>query len=128
MLKRAAIIFGIAFIAAGILGFIPGITTDDGHLLGLFQVDAVHNVVHLVSGAVALWAGYKSEHAAHVYFQVFGVVYLLVAILGLFFGDRPLLGIMAHNTADIVLHFLIAAIALYFGFAVKEGKGRMVTA
>lgn len=121
MLQRAAKIFGFAFIAAGILGFVPGITVD-GNLLGIFRVDAVHNLVHIVSGLVALYVGYTSEHGSHLYFQIFGVIYALVAILGLFHGNQPLLGLMAHNAADVVLHFLIAAVALYLGFAVKERR------
>jgi hypothetical protein len=122
MLKKAARIFGYAFIAVGILGFVPGIT-NDGYLFGIFEVGVVHNIVHLLSGAVALWAGYSSEHASHLYFQIFGVIYALVAVIGIFYGDRPLLGIMAHNNADVVLHFIIAGAALYLGFAVKETEG-----
>ncbi len=121
MLKRAAVIAGILFIAAGILGFVPGITVN-GKLLGLFAVDTVHNFVHIISGAIALYAGRTSEHAAHTFFQVFGVVYGLVTLLGLFYMDRPLLGIMAHNTPDVVLHALIAAVTLYLGFGVRERR------
>jgi hypothetical protein len=124
MLKRMASIFGFTFIAVGILGFIPGITTEEGRLLGIFEVDAMHNMVHILSGIVALFAAYKSEHAARLYFQVFGVVYGLVAVLGIFHGDRPLLGLMAHNGADVVLHFLIAGVALYLGF---HGRTRRST-
>jgi hypothetical protein len=116
MLKRAANIFGIAFIGAGILGFIPGVTVD-GHLFGIFAVNATHNIVHILSGAVALYAAYQSERAAMLYFQIFGVVYLLVTVVGLFAGNSPLLGIMAHNHADVVLHVIISAAALYLGFA-----------
>lgn len=116
MLKRMAIIFGIAFIAAGVLGFVPGITTGEGYLLGIFHVNATHNVIHLLSGAVALFVAYKSEHAARLYFQIFGVIYALVALLGMFYGREPLLGVVAHNPADVVLHLVIAVAALYLGF------------
>ncbi|BAU49069.1 membrane protein [Sulfurifustis variabilis] len=122
MLKRAAVVFGIAFIAAGILGFVPGITTSDGYLLGIFHVNAAHNVIHLVSGAAALYAGMQSESLSRLYFQVFGVIYALVALLGLFYGREPLLGFIAHNPADVVLHLVIAAAALYFGFGYREHR------
>lgn len=118
-MKRAAIIFGIALVVGGLLGFVPGITVD-GHLLGLFRVDTAHNFFHIISGAIAVYAGYKSEHAAHRYFQIFGALYALLAFTGLFYRDAPLLGAMAHNTADVALHFLIAAVALYVGFAARE--------
>jgi hypothetical protein len=127
MLKRAAIIFGVAFIAAGILGFVPGATTEDGRLLGLFEVNTLHNIVHLLSGAVALFAGYQSDNASRLYFQIFGVVYAFVAVIGLFSGDRAILG-MAHNTADAVLHVVIAAVALYLGFGLRRRHERHVTA
>ncbi len=122
MLKRAAVVFGIAFIAAGILGFVPGITTSDGYLLGIFHVNAAHNVIHLVSGAAALYAGMQSESLSRLYFQVFGVIYALVALLGLFYGREPLLGFIAHNPADVVLHLVIAAAALYLGFGYREHR------
>jgi hypothetical protein len=122
MLKRAANIFGIAFIVAGILGFIPGITTEEGYLLGIFHVDAAHNVIHLVSGAIALWVARQSESASRLYFQIFGVIYAVVALLGLFYGREPLLGFVAHNPADVVLHLVIAVIALYLGFVYREHR------
>lgn len=122
MLKRAAIIFGIAFVAAGILGFVPGVTTADGYLLGIFHVDAAHNIIHLVSGAVALYAGMQSESLSRLYFQAFGVIYAVVALLGLFYGREPLLGFIAHNPADVVLHLVIAVVALYLGFVYREHR------
>lgn len=119
MLRNLAKIFGWAFLGLGILGFIPGVTAN-GHLFGLFEVDALHNLVHLVSGAAALYAGYTTTRLARLYFQVFGVVYAFVAILGLVYGDRALLGVVAHNPADTWLHALIAIVALYAGFAMRE--------
>lgn len=115
MLMRFAKIFGWAFIGAGILGFVPGITTADGHLLGIFHVNAAHNVVHLLSGGIALWVGFHSEQFSRMYFRIFGVVYALVALLGIFSGAM-VLGVIANNAADVVLHLVIAATALWLGF------------
>jgi hypothetical protein len=115
MIKTAANLFGIVFLIVGILGFIPGITRD-GHLLGIFHVNAAHNVVHILSGAAALAAAAISERAARNYFRIFGVVYGLVAVLGFFAGDQPVLGIIANNTADNWLHVAIALVALAIGF------------
>gem|GEM_PF-6581999 len=55
--------------------------------------------------------------ASKRYFQIFGIVYGLVAIIGFFDVDGPLLGYIAHNAADIVLHVIIAAAALRLGFS-----------
>jgi len=48
------------------------------------------------------------------------VIYGLVAVLGFFYGDAPLLGIVANNAADSVLHVVIAVVALYLGFGMKS--------
>jgi hypothetical protein len=53
MIKSAAILFGIVFLAVGILGFVPGVTTNE-MLLGTFHVNAAHNVVHIASGIIFL--------------------------------------------------------------------------
>ena len=120
MIKTLSIIFGVVFLAVGVLGFVPGITTSDGHLLGLFHVNTLHNVVHLLSGAVALYAGMTSGEAARWYFRVFGVVYAAVAALGFVYGDNAILGLVANNMPDTLLHVVIAAVALVLGFGVSQ--------
>ena len=120
MVKKLATIFGVIFVVIGILGFVPGITDNNGMLLGIFHVNAVHNIVHLLSGIIALYVGMKSESASKTYFQVFGVIYALVAVLGFVYGDTDILGMVASNMADTWLHVVIALIALYAGFGMKE--------
>ena len=117
MIKTAAVLFGIVFILIGILGFVPGITKDE-MLLGIFHVNAAHNVVHLLSGAVALFAGMTSIGASRMYFRIFGLVYGLVAVLGLMhMGEHTmLLGLISNNDADTFLHIGIAAVSLLLGF------------
>src|SRR5689334_7539542 len=109
MLRAIAIFFGLIFIVLGVLGFIPALAPN-GMLFGAFLVNAMHNIVHLLTGAVAIWVGATSAEGSKVFFQVFGVVYVLVAILGFGYGDKPLLGIVANNAADAWLHLLIGAI------------------
>lgn len=115
MLQRAAIVFGVVFLIIGILGFVP-VVAPDGYLFGLFQVDTLHNLVHLITGVVAAIVGFMTERASQLFFQIFGVVYGLLAVLGFFHGDSPLFGVIAHNPADIGLHIVIALVALYLGF------------
>ena len=119
MLKTAAILFGIVFLLVGVLGFVPGITTGQ-MLLGIFHVNAVHNLVHLLSGAVALLTGLTSTAAARMYFRVFGIVYALVAVLGFIVGNGLLLGLISNNMADTWLHVVIALVALALGFMAQE--------
>ena len=121
MLRRAALIFGAVFIVVGLLGFVDAVApqrTPDGFplLFGLFAVNPVHNVIHLISGIAAVIVGLRTEAASTMYFRTFGIIYGLVTLIGLFVGHGLLLG-MAHNPADVVLHAIIAGAALYLGFA-----------
>lgn len=123
MLKTAAIIFGIFFLVAGIGGFVPALAPQHGDgsmLFGIFMVGPVHNLVHLASGAAALACAFMGAGAARKYFQIFGIVYALVAVIGFFYGNTPIMGIMEHNVADIGLHIAIAAVALYLGFMARN--------
>ena len=118
--KTIATWFGVVLLLVGILGFIPGITNDNQMLLGVFHVNTAHNIIHLLSGVIALWAGMTSASYAKLYFQIFGVVYALVAILGFVTGDNNVLGFIANNMADTWLHVVIAIVALFFGFGAKD--------
>jgi hypothetical protein len=90
-------------------------------LLGIFHVDAVHNVVHILAGAVALWAAMSEDaKASRMYFQVIGVVFAILALLGWFSGDNNVLGFLTNNMADAVLHTVIAVVALYYGFGASS--------
>ena len=85
MVKAAAILFGIVFLAVGILGFVPACTTDMNGmpmLLGIFHVNKFHNFVHLASGVVFLLCGMAGAGPSRTFFKIFGLVYALVAVLG----------------------------------------------
>lgn len=121
MLKTSAKVFGYILLLVGILGFIPGVTTSDGLLLGLFQVNALHNVIHIVTGLIGVYAGMQADaKASRTFFQVFGIIYALIAILGFVYGDGDILGVVASNMADTWLHVVIAVYALYMGFAARD--------
>lgn len=116
--RVVALIIGVVFLIIGIVGLI--FDTTAGNLVG-FQVDLIHNLVHLVTGIVALAAAFGGW--SRRFNQVFGIIYLLVGIAGLFpalyFGGN-LLGIMAVNGADNVLHLVVGAVAAAVGFFVNE--------
>lgn len=112
-IQKAVKYFGIFFVVIGVLGFVPGVTSN-GHLLGIFHVDKVHNIVHVLSGIVALLCA-GSTGGAKAYFKIFGLVYGLVTILG-FINGASVLGIFVINMADNILHLLISVIALVLGF------------
>lgn len=119
MLKTLAIIFGLVFVLVGVLGFVPAVAPH-GMLLGIFHVNALHNIVHLATGAVALWVALQKPEALRLFFQIFGCIYAAVTVLGFIYGERDILGILANNSADNWLHLVISAISLYLGFLYKE--------
>lgn len=115
-LRIWALLFGIGFVLAGVAGFLP-MFTFDGNLFGVFEVDAMHNAVHIISGAVALIAATSYDYSK-LYFQVFGIAYGLTAVLGFMWGG-DLYG-MHVNTADNILHLVIAIFALSLGFSAQK--------
>lgn len=119
MVKSAAILFGIVFLAVGILGFVPAATHDVNGmpmLLGIFHVNFAHNLVHLASGAVFLLCGLAGAGPSRMFFRIFGIVYALVAVLGFMKGDGLLLGMISNNMATTWLHVGLAAAMLLIGF------------
>lgn len=125
MIKSLALVFGAVFLLVGILGFVPAFTPahSDGsrYLLGLFAVGGIHNVIHLLSGALAVAAGLNSEKLSQLWFRVFGAVYALVTVVG-FVQKDTVLGIFAVNTGDNFLHLALAVAILAVGFGVKLGS------
>ena len=119
MLKKIGLAFGVIFVLVGLAGYVPALTPD-GKLLGMFAVNGPHNLVHLATGVIALAIALGSPANLSPFFKVFGVVYALVAVLGFFSGDQPLLGLIAHNTANLWLHVVIAAVSLWIGFGMKD--------
>lgn len=117
-LKTIATGFGAVMLLVGILGFVPGLAPD-GMLLGIFMVDGLHNVVHVLTGIAAIAAGMMGGTYPKLYFKAFGVVYGLVTVLG-FLTGHGLVALIPVNMADNILHIAITAFALYLGFGMSE--------
>ena len=122
MLRKSALIFGSVLLAIGLLGFVPALTPDN-KLLGIFEIDTIHNFIHIATGLAAI-ALSSSVGGARTFFQVFAIVYGLVTIAG--FGglvdDGKLLGLFHINTADNFLHLAITLFSGYMGFVYKEDE------
>lgn len=119
MAKTFGMLFGIVFLAVGILGFVPGITKDE-MLLGIFHVNTMHSVVHIASGAIFLFASIAGSAAASLWFKIFGLVYAVVAVLGFMNPNGPLLGMISNNPATTWLHVVLAAVMLPIGFGARK--------
>ena len=127
MQKILALVFAVVFLVIGVAGFIPALApnnTDGQMLLGIFQINTMQSVIHLLTAAAAFAAFIGGSYYASTYFKVFGVVYALVALWGLpglmqtFNG--VLFGLIHVNLATELLHIVIAAVSLYAGFALKN--------
>lgn len=114
MLRIAALLAGVAFIFAGVAGFMPQFTSD-GLLFGIFQVNEMHNLVHIVSGAIALFVALKATYSK-LFFEIFGIIYAIVALLGFILNGDLSFIMMTFNLADNILHTGIAVVFLYLGF------------
>jgi len=122
VVKSAAILFGVVFLLIGIVGYVPAATPANGMLLRIFHVNTAHNIVHLASGVVFLLCGIAGAGPSQTFFKIFGIIYGLVAVLGFYYGDNALLGIVANNTADTWLHVVLAVVMLFLGFGASGSK------
>lgn len=120
MAKRIATILGIVFLLVGVLGFVAP------RLLGA-HLDTPHNLVHIISGAVSLYFGLAgSLSGARLFCIVFGIVYLLLGVVGFLLGtgdDRMfnVAGLLHLGTMDHLIHIALGAIYLIGGFLTKAG-------
>jgi hypothetical protein len=116
--QLAAAAVGAVFLLVGILGFIPGITTNydqmqfaghesDAYLLGLFQVSILHNIVHLLFGVAGL-ALARTFSRAKIFLLGGGIIYAVLWIYGLIIGGESAANFVPLNTADNWLHLGLA--------------------
>jgi Domain of unknown function (DUF4383) len=134
--QTLALLFGVAFLGAGVLGFIPGITTNLGdiefagkdspsELLGIFQVSILHNIVHLLFGIAGV-ALSRTTANARMYLLYSGVIYVVLFVYGFFVGADDDSNFIPINGADDVLH-LVLAIGLLGSWYISKGSDEMVT-
>jgi Domain of unknown function (DUF4383) len=127
-----ATLVSATFVIVGIIGFIPGLTTnlydglefagDDGNaeIFGVFETSVLHNLVHLSFGLVGLWMA-RTWSGARTFLIGGGIIYLLLWLIGLFGA----LNWIPVNDADDWLHFLLAVAMIGLGLATtREGTPR----
>ena len=123
--RLVATIFGAVYILVGLLGFavtggVGFLATEGGLLLGIFMVNPLHNIAHLLIGAALLIAGLVSARAAKTVNIIVGATYLLLGLVG-FFLVGTALNILALNTFDHFLHLASALVLLGVGLAAERG-------
>ncbi|MGZ8794280.1 MAG: DUF4383 domain-containing protein, partial [Gaiellaceae bacterium] len=128
--QKLALLLGVAFLGAGVLGFIPGVTTNlsdiefagkdsPAELLGIFQVSILHNIVHLLFGIAGI-AMARTFDGARTYLLGSGVIYVVLFLYGLVVGSDDDANFIPFNNADDVLHLVLALALLGSWFASKN--------
>ncbi|SEB91718.1 protein of unknown function [Paramicrobacterium humi] len=121
--RLLATIFGAVYLLVGLLGFavtggVGFISNEGGLLLGIFMVNPLHNVAHLLIGAALVIAGLANARAAKTTNIVIGAAYLLLGIVGFFLSGPA--NVLALNVPDHFLHLGSAVILLGVGLGAEK--------
>jgi hypothetical protein len=130
--QKAALAVGAVFLAVGVLGFVPGITTSydqltlaghhsDAALLGIFNVSVLHNLVHLAFGVAGI-ALARRFNSARSYLIGGGIVYLVLFIYGLVIDHDSSANFVPVNDADNWLHLGLAVAMIALGAALGRRR------
>jgi len=131
-LQTVALAVGVVFLLVGVLGFVPGVTSNydqltvAGHesgakLLGIFEVSVLHNVVHLLFGVLGIAASRRFS-ASRAYLLGGGIVYLVLWVYGLLIDKESAANFVPVNSADNWLHLLLGIGMVLLGLALSRGR------
>ena len=118
MTAKISLALGAAYVLIGVLGFIPGITVANGMapgqglLLGIFAVNALHNIAHLVLGAALIWAATTADNVRMIN-KGMAVVFAILVVGSLI---APIVEGVAINPPDTGLHLLSLLVTAAVGF------------
>ena len=117
--KNLCFIFGSVFVFVGLLGFIPNPLVSS---VGIFEVNAMHNLVHILTGAAFLIGGFFLPGKEGITLKAVTAAYFGVAVLGFLTSGNMLLGMVHINEADRWLHLGLAVAMLAAVFAASSLK------
>lgn len=128
--RTAAMVVAAVFLLVGVLGFVPGVTTEydgmtfAGHestamLLGIFHVSVLHNIVHLLFGIVGLVLA-RTVSGATAFLIGGGAVYLVLWLYGLVIDHDSAANFVPLNTADNWLHLFLGIGMIGLGLALRR--------
>jgi amino acid permease len=130
-IQSAALVVGLVLLLVGILGFIPGITSNydelkfaghdsDAQLLGLFDTSILLNLVYLLLGVAGL-ALARTYEGARSYLIGGGVIYLALFLYGAIWGaDESSANFIPVNWADNVLLVVLGTVMILAGLVLAK--------
>ncbi|MFD2357588.1 DUF4383 domain-containing protein [Nonomuraea ferruginea] len=135
-MQLAALVTGAVFLLVGVLGFVPGITTDydqlqfashdsEAMLLGVFQVSILHNIVHLLFGVAGILLA-RTVSGARNFLVGGGVVYLLLWIYGMLVDHDSAANFVPVNNADNWLHLVLGVGMIALGLLLARRRPHAV--
>jgi hypothetical protein len=134
MLRTLAWWYTAGFLGIFVICHTPGLTDDAGRLMGLFRIDPIDDIVHLLSGIAGFVVAWRATGLIPFYFKVIGILYELDAIIGMTLS-RGLLDLslfrQGAGPADFSLanwalnmpHIVLAGLALWIGFGPLSRRG-----
>jgi hypothetical protein len=133
--RMIAALFGTVYVLVGLLGFfwvngVPFAGPGDGSnaILGIFEVNPLHNIAHLLIGAALLIAGAGTAASARAANSTVGALYLLLGVVGFFLtapdGGRSPINFLSLNVPDHILHLASALLLLATGLGADRGATR----
>lgn len=133
-IQIATMFVALAFLLVGLLGFVPGITTDfnsmtfAGHhssaeLFGVFEVSVLHNIVHLLFGIAGFLLA-RSVRGSWMYLMFGGAIYLVLWLYGLLIDLDSAANFVPVNNADNWLHFGLGVGMIGLGAVLGRGTKR----
>lgn len=115
MARTVCKLLGLILLLVGIAGFTHLLDSLGAHL------NQAHNLVHIVSGLIALYFGFAgSAGAARSFCLLFGIVYLLLGVCGWFLGTGPehmfkIGELLTLGKVDHIIHILLGVVFLAGG-------------
>jgi hypothetical protein len=115
---------GVSLVGAGLLGFLSGNPIASADPDALFQVNALHNVIHLATGVLALWLGLRGGRGyLSTGLIAYGALYAVVAVI--LVVDPKLFGLFNDapaNVYDHVLHAGLAIVSIGLGWMLRTAN------
>ena len=121
--KNICLAFGLPFVGLGVLGFFPNPLISHH---GVFEVNVMHNVLHVVVGAIFLAGALLSNRVARRTLQSLSVAGIVLAVLGFVAKNDLILGVIHVNEADKWLHAALAVVLVGIAFFVPSIERRRV--